>query len=77
MGCAATAFVATFLSVNRRAFDATVQALLAISVAAEIAAQRANGPGSLHMHILDTLFSLDQEQLEARCHLLKCEEVAA
>ncbi|WP_417228263.1 hydroxyethylthiazole kinase [Amphritea sp.] len=77
IGCAATALIATFLSVNRRAFDATVQALLAISVASEIAAQRANGPGSLQMHILDTLYGLNQEQLESRCHLLKCEEVAA
>lgn len=77
MGCAATAFVAAFLAVNRRSFDATVQAMLAVAVAGEIAAQRANGPGSLHMHILDTLYGLDHEQLEARCHILKCEEVAA
>ncbi|WP_432470361.1 hydroxyethylthiazole kinase [Amphritea sp. HPY] len=77
MGCAATAFVATFLAVNRRAFDATVQALLALSVAGEVAASRSAGPGSLHMHILDTLYSLDAEQLEARSHILKCEEVAA
>lgn len=77
MGCAATAFVATFLAVNRRPFDATVQALLALSVAAEIAATQSRGPGSLHMHILDTLYSLDQATLEQRAHLLMCEEVAA
>lgn len=77
MGCAATAFVATFLAVNRRGFDATVQALLAMSIAGEIAAGRAEGPGSLHMHMLDTLYSLDSEVLEARAHLLTCEEVAA
>lgn len=35
------------------------------------------GPGSLHMHILDTLYSLDQATLEQRAHLLMCEEVAA
>lgn len=77
MGCAATAFVATFLAVNRRGFDATIQALLALSVAGEVAAAKSAGPGSLHMHILDTLYSLDKTLLEQRAHLLKCEEVAA
>ena len=75
MGCAATALVAAFLAVNRRAFDATVQAMLVVAVAAEIAVQRSNGPGSLHMHILDTLYGLDREQLEARCPILKGEEI--
>ncbi len=77
MGCAATAFVATFLAVNRRGFDATVQALLALAVAGEIAAAKSQGPGSLHMHILDTLYGLDKQTLEQRAHLLKCEEVEA
>ena len=77
MGCAATAFVATFLAVNRRAFDATVQALLALSIAGEISAQKSEGPGSLHMHILDTLYKLDKKVLEERAHILTCEGVAA
>lgn len=77
MGCAATAFVATFLAVNRRGFDATVQALLALSIAGEIAAERSEGPGSLHTHILDTLYNLNVSRLEERVHILKCEEVAA
>ncbi|MEH6575520.1 MAG: hydroxyethylthiazole kinase [Amphritea sp.] len=77
MGCAATAFVATFLAVNRRAFDATVQALLALSIAGEIAAQKSEGPGSLHMHILDVLYNLDKKVLLERAHILTCEGVAA
>ncbi|BBB29476.1 hydroxyethylthiazole kinase [Neptunomonas japonica] len=77
MGCAATAFIATFLAVNRRAFDASVQAMLTLSVAGEIAAQQSQGPGSLHMHLLDTLYGLDDVMLAKNAHILMCKEIAA
>jgi hydroxyethylthiazole kinase len=75
MGCAATALIATFVAVNRRAFDATVQALLALSVAGEIAANKSDGPGSLHANILDTLYGLNKETLEQYANILACSEV--
>jgi hydroxyethylthiazole kinase len=76
MGCAATAFIATFLAVNRRPFDATVQALLAFSIAGELAVKKSQGPGSLHTHILDTLYHLDKKTLERHAHILSCSEVS-
>lgn len=75
MGCAATALIAAFLAVNRRPFDATVQALLAFSIAGELAVKKSQGPGSLHTHILDTLYSLDKRTLEQNAHILTCSEV--
>jgi hydroxyethylthiazole kinase len=74
MGCAATAFIASFLATNRRPFDATVQALLAFSIAGELAVKKSNGPGSLHTHILDNLYSLDKPTLERYAHILTCSE---
>lgn len=75
MGCAATAFIGAFLAVNSCPFDATVQALLAFSIAGELAVKKSQGPGSLHTHILDTLYSLDKQTLERYAHILTCSEV--
>ncbi len=75
MGCAATAFIAAFLAVNRRPFDATVEALLAFSIAGELAVKESQGPGSLRTHILDTLYHLDKQTLEQHAHILSCSEV--
>lgn len=74
MGCAATALISAFLATNNRAFDATVQALLAYSIAGELAVEKSAGPGSLHTHILDRLYSLDKATLEQHAHILTCAE---
>ncbi|MBY4675183.1 hydroxyethylthiazole kinase [Marinobacterium arenosum] len=76
MGCAETALVAAFLAIDHDAFDATMQALLAMAVAGEIAAERAAGPGSLHMHMLDTLYSLNASALEMHSHIVACEDAS-
>ncbi len=75
MGCAATALVAAFIAVNPHPFEATVQALLAYSIAGELAVKKSQGPGSLHTHILDTLYSLDKKTLEQNAQILTCSEV--
>ena len=66
LGCAASALVAACLAVERDAWRATAAALLAIGVAGELAAQRARGPGSFAVEILDALYALDRDMLIAR-----------
>jgi len=69
MGCAAGALVAALLAVSGNPLQAAVAGLSAIGVAGEIAAERAQGPGSFASGILDTLHTLGGATLRARARL--------
>jgi hydroxyethylthiazole kinase len=66
MGCAASALVGAALAVESDAWKATAAALIIIGVAGEMAADRARGPGSFAMEILDAVYALDRDTLIAR-----------
>jgi hydroxyethylthiazole kinase len=66
MGCAASALVGAYLGVEAYAWQATAAALTMIGVAGELAAARAQGPGSFAVAIIDTLHNLDGPTLIAR-----------
>ena len=66
MGCAASALVAACLAVEQDAWRATAGALVMIGVAGEVAAAKADGPGSFAVAILDTLHNLDGPTLLVR-----------
>ena len=66
MGCAGSALVAACLAVEPDAFRATAAALLIIGVAGEMAAEKAAGPGSFAVAIIDALYNLDGPTLIAR-----------
>ena len=66
MGCAGSALVAACLAVEDDAFVATASALTIIGVAGEVAAEKAQGPGSFAAAILDALYRLDAATLKAR-----------
>jgi hydroxyethylthiazole kinase len=59
MGCAGGALVGACLAVERDAWVATASGLLILGVAGQIAAQKAAGPGSLAVGILDAIYALD------------------
>lgn len=65
-GCALGAVVAAFLAVEEDPFVATVGAVVAYTVAAEVAAERASGPGTFAVHLLDALAELDEPTLVRR-----------
>jgi hydroxyethylthiazole kinase len=69
MGCTATAIVGAFLAVERDPFRAAVQGLTMLGVAGEIAAERAPGPGSLQLQILDALHLLDESTIAERARI--------
>jgi hydroxyethylthiazole kinase len=69
MGCTATAIIGACLAVQPDAFAAAVHGLALIGVAGELAAERARGPGSLQLELLDALYALDAATLEARCRI--------
>ncbi len=66
LGCTATALCGAFLAVNPSPAHATASALVVTGVAGELAAERAEGPGTLQLHLLDALHTLTREQLERR-----------
>jgi len=66
LGCSATAVIGGFLAVEPDAFAATVAGLAVFGVAGEIAAERAVGPGTLQVALLDTLYALDEATLKAK-----------
>lgn len=66
LGCTASALCGAFAAVNPDPFAATVAAMAVMGIAGEIAAEKAQGPGSLQLHFLDALFNLKGEDIERR-----------
>jgi hydroxyethylthiazole kinase len=69
MGCAASALNAAFLGVESDAFVASAAALLAFGVAGGIAGERATGPGSFGVAIIDALYALDERGLNEKARV--------
>ncbi len=74
MGCAASALIAGFMAVESDPFDAAVEAMLVLGVAAENAMTQARGPGSFHMYLLDALYAMNEQVLQAQGHVVRCVE---
>ncbi len=66
MGCAESAVLAACLAVEKNPLNAAAAALLLFNIAGEIAAERARGPGSFAVEILDALYNLDAAALRQR-----------
>ncbi|KAM7466212.1 hypothetical protein LguiB_013774 [Lonicera macranthoides] len=66
-GCAVTALIAAFVAVDPlHAFEATVIALSIFGVAGEIGMEMAKGPASLRVHLIDSLYGLDEATILER-----------
>jgi hydroxyethylthiazole kinase len=70
-GCAATAIIGAFLAVDANSLTATTTALAYFGLAGEKAADKATGPGSFQVGILDALFTIDGNQLEEGAKITK------
>ncbi len=66
LGCTATALCGAFVAVNPSPLKATAHAMATLGIAGELAAEKAAGPGSLQMHLLDALHNLDRAAIAAR-----------
>lgn len=69
MGCTATAIVGAFAAVNRDMLAAATTAMTVMGVAGEMGAQKADGPGTMQLHFLDTLYNLTPETLAERAKI--------
>lgn len=69
LGCTASALIGAFAAVCEDALAAATAAMAIMGICGELAAERAAGPGSLQMHLLDSFYRLDLEQLSSRLRL--------
>jgi hydroxyethylthiazole kinase len=63
MGCTATAIVGAFAAVNSNYLSSATHAMAVMGVAGEIAAKKADGPGTMQLHFLDALYNLTGDKL--------------
>jgi hydroxyethylthiazole kinase len=63
MGCAGSAFVASALAVEKDFWLATAAAMMVFGIAGELAAEEANGPGTLAVAILDSLHGMTADMV--------------
>lgn len=64
LGCASSAVTAAFLTVEPDSLAAAAEALSVYGLAAEHAAAKAEGPGSLRWRLIDELAGLDEAKLQ-------------
>ncbi len=69
LGCTATAIVGACLAVEPVPLVAVAHGLAIIGTAGELAAERARGPGSLQLELLDVLYAMDAPLLAGRARL--------
>ncbi|WP_235216928.1 hydroxyethylthiazole kinase [Archangium violaceum] len=69
MGCTASALVGAFLAVEPDTVLAASRALVVLGLAGELAAAQSKGPGSLQLHLLDVLHTLDESTVRARARV--------
>ena len=69
LGCTATALCGAFAAVSPDPMLAAAQAMVVMGVAGEIAAEKAEGPGTLQLHFLDALYRLTEDDLAQRTRL--------
>lgn len=66
LGCTATALTGAFCAVNPDGFEAAMHGMVVMGIAGEMAAGRANGPGTLQVHFLDALYGLKETDIRQR-----------
>lgn len=66
MGCTASAVTGAFAAINNNPLTAAAHAMAVMGIAGEIAAERSNGPASLQLNFIDTLYSLTSSDVENR-----------
>lgn len=63
LGCTATALIGAFAAINPDPLAAATHAMAVMGICGEIAATRAAGPASLQMNLIDSFYTLDEDQI--------------
>ncbi|WP_188455163.1 hydroxyethylthiazole kinase [Virgibacillus oceani] len=78
-GCLLTAVVGAFCSVTEDYYEASIQAVSSYGVAAQLASEKSNGPGSFLSIFMDELYRLTEAavQQSAKLHEYNCKGVGS
>ncbi|CAL1384407.1 unnamed protein product [Linum trigynum] len=69
-GCAVTALIAAFVALDpSHPLEATASALSVFCIAGELGMDLAKGPATLRMHLIDSLYGLDEAALLSRVRI--------
>jgi hydroxyethylthiazole kinase len=68
-GCCATAIIGAFLAVDADPVSAAATGLAFFGVAGEKAGEKADGPGTFMIRLLDALYALTPEEIEQCCRI--------
>lgn len=71
LGCTASALCGAFAAVNGNPARAAAHALVVTGLAGEMAAAKADGPGTLQLHFLDALYRLTPADVRERGRLVR------
>lgn len=63
LGCTATAITGAFAAINSNMFEAAVNAMAVMGIAGEIAAKKAEGPGTMQLYFLDELYKISEKEI--------------
>jgi len=66
LGCTASALSGAFAAVTPDPLLAAAQAMAVMGIAGEMAAEKADGPGTLQLHFLDALYRMDEAEITRR-----------
>ncbi len=69
LGCTATALIGACLAVEPDPLAAAVGGMVLIGLAGQLAGERARGPGSLQVQLLDALYTLDEDTIRTRTRM--------
>ncbi len=64
MGCTATAILGAFAAINPDYLHAAAHGMAVMGITGEIAALKSDGPGSLQMNFIDTLYNLSATEID-------------
>jgi hydroxyethylthiazole kinase len=66
LGCTATALTGAFAAIHPDPLYAATHAMAVMGIAGEIAAEKADGPGTLQVHFYDALYALTHDHILKR-----------
>ncbi|MBP1626698.1 MAG: hydroxyethylthiazole kinase [Holophagaceae bacterium] len=66
LGCTATALTGAFAAVTPDPVLAAAQAMAVMGIAGEMAAEKAEGPGTLQLHFIDALYRMTADDVQHR-----------
>jgi hydroxyethylthiazole kinase len=70
MGCTASALTGAFAAVNPNRLQAAANAMAVMGIAGELAAEKADGPGTLQLHFYDALYNLSPGDIEGKLQVV-------